>query len=172
MASDSRSSMTNPTDDDARIASTAQITINNIQYLSSHGHEAVSDATSKTKVEYNVGHVLLSPTETSKKKGTVYLPIHNPPGGSNPALLERILYQFDNINDGSIASATLYYDSTKVVRTQLGYDSTVTTVFSEQEAKKYAYQDLSGISLQLDLDFLNQHSAIKLYSVTLVYKLD
>lgn len=159
-------------DGDAKIASKAQVTINNIQYLSSHGHEAVSDATSKTKVEYEAGHVHLSPIEVSKQKGTVYLPIHNPPGGSNPALLERILFQFDHINDASIASATLYYDSTQVVRIQLGNDSTATTIFNEEEAGKYAYRYLSGISLQLDLKFPNQTSAIKLYSVTLVYKLD
>lgn len=103
--------------------------------------------------------------------------------------LEAIDLNFDSVHYGTVVKVSLYYDGylvvskkppvkfdTKFNPTNINkprpddQDQLVEIQFTTAEAREYGYVPPKGISVTLDLEFPEERSAIKLYSVTLVYK--
>ncbi|PHH92988.1 hypothetical protein CDD83_2821 [Cordyceps sp. RAO-2017] len=141
------------------------------QCLASHGHVAVSDATAPTTVTYFPGKAVLKAPSASVKKGRVHLPVHDTPEVVDKTYaLYHIRVNFEIESEASVDFVTVYYDSTKVVSTDVNKKNTFHVDFTANEAMKYKYDVLAGIAVTLDLSFPDPKSAINLYSVTLVYK--
>lgn len=97
--------------------------------------------------------------------------------------LEAIDLNFDSVQSGTVVKVSLYYDGYLVVSKEPpvkfdtnfnpppdDQDQLVEIQFTTAEAREYGYVPPKGISVTLDLEFPEEGSAIKLYSVTLVYK--
>lgn len=146
-----------------------------IQCAISHGNATVSDTASITAIGYSSGKATLTPFayqphDPGSQKGTVHVPIHNPLAITKSLTLQSILVNFDVVDDASVDSVTLYYDSKNVVTTSTTKKATFYIDFTSSEASSYAYSAPAGICVTLNLRFPNADSCINLYSVTLVYK--
>ena len=154
---------------------TTQAYLIEYQTVTSHGNEAVSDGAIKTTVAHSPGVAILTPSNwdtntSSSKKGRVHVPIHNPPGITKAWYLEDISVNFESVNDASVVTVTLFYDGKQVFANNSNTDSAFNVAFTADEAKKYEYPRPTGIAVALDLKFPEADSAIKLYSITLLYK--
>jgi hypothetical protein len=157
------------------VSSTTQAYIIDYQCVTSHGNEAVSDATSNTAIGHNPGNAILTPAaydvnKADTKKGMVHVPIHNPIQMTKAATLQNIIVKFDATSDATVESVALYYDATQVVKVISKKGATFHVDFSGAEITTYAYAVPTGVSVALDLRFPNSDSSITLYSVTLVYQ--
>ena len=160
---------------DVIVSSTNQAYLIEYQCVTSHGHETVSDASIKTNVEYALGMAVLKPlkynvNDSNSKKGVVHIPIHNPPAMTLAAYLQNIVVKFNSVDDATVNSVSLYYDNIRKVTISMNESDTFHINFNANEAKEYAYEIPTGISVALDLRFPNAKSCINLFSVTLVYK--
>lgn len=108
--------------------------------------------------------------DSNSKKGRVHVPIHNPPGITKGWNLEFISVSFESANDASVANVNLFYDGKLAVAINSNTGSAFYVAFTADEARKYEYVRPTGIAVALDLRFPEADSAIKLYSITLVYK--
>lgn len=151
---------------------TTQAYLIQYQTVTSHGHEAVSDGVIKTNVAHSPGVAILTPHnwDPSSRKGRVHIPIHNPPGITKAWYLEDISVNFESVNDASVVTVTLFYDGKQVVAINSNTERVFHIAFSADEARKYEYVIPTGIALALDLSFPEAHSAIRLYSITLLYR--
>lgn len=158
------------------VTSTTQVSLMDYQCVTSHGNETVPDTASPTTVNHYPNRAVLTPfkwdsSTASTKKGSVHVPIHNPPAVVNRSMyLQNIIVKFDVTSDAVVNTVTLYYDSQSIVQTNMSKEGTFHIDFTTNEAQAYAYIVPAGISVQLDLRFPNEDSSINLYSVTLVYK--
>jgi hypothetical protein len=160
---------------DVTVTSKVQAYLIEYQCVTSHGNEAVSDATTKTNVGHSSGMTILTSfkydqNDNNTKKGLVHVPIHNPPSMTKHAYLQSIYVKFKGFNDATVESVILYYDSNVMVATNTRKSDTFHIDFSTNEASFYQYVVPTGISVTLDLRFPNENSSINLYSITLVYK--
>lgn len=154
---------------------TTQAYLIEYQTVTSHGHEAVSDGVIKTNVAHSPGVAILTPpnwdpNNSNSKKGRVHVPIHNPPGITKGWYLEDISVNFEGVHDASVATVSLFYDAKQEVAINSNTDSAFHVAFTANEARKLAYVRPTGIAIALDLRFPEADSAIKLYSITLLYK--
>lgn len=148
------------------------------QPVTSHGHEAVSDSFIKTNVAHFPGVAILTADnwDPTSRKGRVHVPIHNPPGITNAWYLKDISVNFESVKDGpalndaSVVTVTLFYDGKEVVAINTNAESVFNISFSEDEAREYEYVVPTGIAVALDLSFPGPDTAIKLYSITLLYR--
>lgn len=147
-----------------------QVPLVEFQTVTSHGHEAVSDGTIKTSVEYSAGVATLAPTTTADQKGLVYVPIHNPPSIIGGWALQDISVNFDSEKDATVNTVNIYYDGGEIVSLDSTSRKAFYYVFSKQEASSYAYPAPKGITVGLGLVFPVKDSKINLYSVTLLYR--
>ncbi|PQE09996.1 hypothetical protein CJF31_00003917 [Rutstroemia sp. NJR-2017a BVV2] len=160
---------------DVTTTSTTQAYLIDYQCVTSHGNETVSDAAKPAVISHYPGKATITPykydvNDPNTHESIVHVPVHNPPAMTKPAYLQNILVKFDSAYDAAVDSVNLYYDSKLLVSTNTGKKNGFHIDFSTNEAKNYAYQVPTGISVELDLRFPRPNSAITLYSVTLVYK--
>jgi len=139
------------------------------QCVTAHGHETVSDATTKTVVTYEPGMAILGPYNYGKK-GFVHVPIHNPPQMIKTLTLQNIYLNFDNNDDAKIKEVDLYYDKVKKKDFEMDRGKTFTIDLDLKESQMAAYEVPTGISVMITCSFPRPGSYIRLYSVTLVYK--
>lgn len=147
-----------------------------IQYqtVTSHGHETVSDKAHPTDVAHSTGVAILTPhnwntNKDSTKEGRVHVPIHNPPGITTSWLLEALEVNFQSEEGAAVEKTELYYDG----NLQFSHSQKTSNKFHVKvtgEDIKIGYVRKRGISVALELAFPKAKSAIKLYSVTIVYK--
>jgi len=155
--------------------STTQAYLIDLQCVTSHGNEAVPDASVKTTVNHSPGVAFLTPfnydtNDKSTQKGLVHVPIHNPPAMTKAAYLQQISLKFDSVDGATVDSVILYYDSQDVFTADTKNKKTFYVSLNADESKSCAYAPPPGICVSLSLGFPNSGSCIKLWSVTLVYK--
>ncbi|PQE08503.1 hypothetical protein CJF30_00005344 [Rutstroemia sp. NJR-2017a BBW] len=160
---------------DVPTASTTQAYLINIQCVTSHGNETVSDADKPAVIAHYPGKTSITPynydvNDPTTQESVVHIPVHNPPAMTKPAYLQNIVVNFDAAYDAAVDSVNLYYDSQLLVSTNTGKKNGFHIDFTTNEAQTYAYQVPTGISVALNLKFPRQNSSLTLYSVTLVYK--
>jgi hypothetical protein len=142
----------------------------NIQTISSHGNETVSDSATAVTVKHSLGLVNLTQFE-SNEDGLVHIPIHNPTAMTKDAQLRYIFLDFDGTNDGSVKSVTLSYgNASKLTKADFNHSKTSYLSLSDVEAKTCTYIPPNGICVSLGLGLPKSSSVINLYSVVLVYE--
>ena len=140
------------------------------QTLTSHGNEAVSDATIITNVAHSPGVAILSATnwrttERLSRKGRVHVPIHNPPNINGKWRLSNISVNSEGENGGSVDTVLVYYDQTLT----MGVEPRATRAFNFP-VDGDIYPPPKGIVVEVNVNFEGSESTVKLYSVTLLYQ--
>jgi hypothetical protein len=140
------------------------------QYVTSHGNEAVTDAEKPTSVAHYPGKAVLKCASSTKTKGRVHLPIHNPPQVVGQVQALKNIAVCFQATDATIQTVTLYYDTKLITQIDCSRPTTFNAEYTPKESIEYAYVITSGISVMLDLKFENSDAVVNLYSVTLAYQ--
>ena len=156
---------------DVTVSSTTTATFTNIQSVTSHGNETVSDTASPTKIAYHPGKAVLTPVSGGSSSGKVHIPIHNPPNLREYQNwnLKNILVEFDS-SGASVNVVQLFYNNKLVVSANPSQNGTFHIDFSANEAENYRYVPPAGISVTLEINFNAYTSSVNLYSATVGYK--
>jgi len=154
------------------IKEVSPVNIGDIQSVTSHGNEAVSDAKERIVVEHSPGRVVLKPYG-NKKSGMVHVPIHHPANLLNGTwYLHNIAIRSQNQN-ATVSVVTLYYDEKRVVSTNNQQDDDFYITFNEKQATDYQYIPPKGICVTLKVSFEEDDGSVigsvNLYSVTAVF---
>lgn len=144
------------------------------QTVTSHGHETVSDYANPTNVAHSPGVAILTPHNWDADKGStntgrVHVPIHNPPSITTSWVFDTVYIKFASEEGATVEKIGLYHDSDLKISVGISATSSFHIQITGTEAK-IAHDSQTGLSLALDLAFPKEKSAIKLSSVSIIYK--